>query len=55
MSKSYKDANKQPKKHNPSKVMLAKYQEQESEQDMRNYVGTSFLTIRKKDDDNEDL
>jgi len=50
MSKSYKDANKQPKKNNPSKILLARYEEQESEQDMRNYVGTSFLTIRHEDE-----
>jgi len=30
--------------------MLARYEEQESEQDMRNYVGTSFLTIRHEDE-----
>jgi hypothetical protein len=54
MGKSFKAATKQPKKNNACKAIRAQYEEQESEQAMRNYVGTSFLTIRKEDD-NEDL
>jgi hypothetical protein len=54
MSKSYKENIRQHKKNNPCKTIRAQYEEQESEQDMRDYVGTSFLTIRKEDDD-EDL
>ena len=53
MSKSYKDSTKQPKKNNPSKILLARYEEQESEQDMKTYIGTSFLTIRREDEDVE--
>ena len=55
MSKSYKENIRQHKKNNPSKVMLARYEEEEAETDLRNYVGTSFLTIIKHEDRDENL
>lgn len=55
MSKSYKDAIKQPKKNNVCKAIRAQYEEQESEQDMRNYVGTSFTMVSKQVEKDENL
>jgi hypothetical protein len=55
MSKSYKDANKQPKKNNACKAIRAHYNEQESEQDMRNYVGNSFTVAIKQAEEDENL
>jgi septal ring-binding cell division protein DamX len=55
MSKSYKDNNKQPKKNNACKAIRAHYDEQESEQDMSKYVGTSFTMVSKQVEEDENL
>ena len=54
MGKSYKDATKQPKKNNACKTIRAQYEEQESQQAMRNYVGTSFTVVTKQGEEDED-
>ena len=50
MSKSYKDANKQPKKNNPSKIIRIQYELSEAEKDINKYVGNSFLATRQEDE-----
>ena len=54
MSKSYEENIRQHKKNNPSKVLRVRYEEEEAEQDIKSYLGNSFL-ILSKEESNEDL